>query len=1024
MSATLTGTALTSAQALARGYEDDHDWLIYLGAQRGDLDEAAIVAGWLPGAGWTEVRDQVALSEGVGIDVTDKGATITLTVYEQSRRVWSPDRAVAVLGRHWFPGQGWGGWYLEAWGYIDGSGQSRHDPDLGQTATVRATYSGYWGRIRVGAHRFGKRNLAAGASIKAASPPLLTPLAEAGVEYISQDSCAPEKAIDQLADTVAVADVFAEPETPAIGQTQLPKFLRVGGPHARGVAAGGQARFAEIWAGHDILGWGSFSDPAAVPERENGDPVTTSNDLLDAAIIDGKYVIHAKAQPQNQSNSVYVGWNIGSSYHGLPAQLSFRVKAGATASIGRTMTLQWGHSGTNHNVFIKLAQTFQTFEIDIDALGSTGVTAGGLNMKFRADRDELVQNDLYFELDDIQLWLGWDSQWYSDREGKALFLGMDDGAGHEALIRLTNLNGGDKLNGGAGISIPPRGSIVVVDDRATFEQQFGSTGKTILQMKGEYPEWFFAPGIGRMKLVYGNDPLRTDYDDASLTGGVLENGAAVPVEEIDFAVANQGNAWLPSQSLSRQNPVGTGFLAVEGFAHLGLIPPYGAAYWWIDLGAFDAPRLTADLPASWAVGQRIPVDDIDQYTEHGLGTIGVERFWWVGKDGDSLIVRERGIGGTAAAAHAAGDAVIPDGYDGQYQNIGTRQTGHNVDLIEIRRKPNTPLILAGAVLTSNLVAPGDPSEGGKKWELHPDWTLVQRFTDRQGNPDVITMSLTDILGGPREVRHVCLVIDRMERLNGLPQRAKVNEIVVKEWRAAGDVSGGWAGHAVTHLSAALGHILTRHAGMPLSKIAVTGSTPQIGDLTVAPAMAGSMIESLGANDGIRARVTRTNGVVIEPTPTNPAYTATAPVWVWAAPLIAGTLQGDWDTPRRVAQARVSGPDPVSFRRHSAAYPRYPGALGEIREVRDARLPTADAAFARAVREFRAGNARRSGGVATGALPWVNVGQRHLLDLPDLDPDGGFESINVVVTGYSIKIGIDDGGVTWDTSIKLNELAMG
>lgn len=1019
MSGTLTGTALASAKALASGVEDDHAVLAFLGPLRGVLDEAAITTTWLPGAGWEDRTADVLLSEGLNIDVTELGATITLTLAEESRQEWAADRAIAIVVRHWFPGAGWGGYYLCALAYLDGSGSTRYDASTGQLGQRTATYAGYWGRLRVPGHRLGRRNLAAGASIHAASPELTTPLAEAGVEYVSQDTCAPEKLIDQLGDTVAVADVFADPAIPTIGQTQLPKFLRVGGPHVRGVAAGGQARFAELWAGHDILGWSSF------PAPEGNASTTINNDLIEAYTTSDRYVIRCKAQPLNQNNSVYVQWNIGSAYHGLAAQLAFRVKAGATGSIGRNMVLQWGHSGTNHNVPIRLSGDWQQFEVDIDALGDdgAGVLAGGLVMRFRADRDELVQNDLWFEIEAYpKLWLGWDSAWYSKREGKSLFLAMDDGAGNQRLVRLTNLNGGDNLNGGGDLVIPPRGSIIVVDDRATFEQQFGNTGQTILQMKGEYPEWFFAPGVGKMKLVYGNDPLRTNYNDASLTGGVLENGTPVAIEEIDFAAANGGVPWLPSQSLSRQSPVGTGFLAVEQFAHLGLIPPFGAAYWWIDLGAFTAPLLTGFVSAA---ADRLPVDDIDQYTERGICTIDLEKIRWVGKDGDSLIVTNRGYAGTTPADHDAGTAVIPDGFDGTNQGIGTRQTGHNVDQIEIRRKPGTPLILAGAVLTSNLVAPGDPSVGGAKWERHPDWTLVQRFTDRQGNPDVITMNLIDILGGPREVRHVCLVIDRMARVNGIAQRAKANEVIVREWRAAGDVSGGWTGHAVADLGGALAHVLTQHAGVPASKVRVAGRMPPIGDLTVAPSMVSQALSSLGGNDGVRVRLDRANGAIIEPTPVNPAYTATVPYWTWTSDLTVGALSGGWQPPRRVAQVRTNGKAADSLRSFSQAYPKVPGQLGEIKDLRDLRVLTAADAFARAVREYRAGNVRRTPlTLDAGALPFIEVGQRHLLLLDELDPEGGFNSINTVVDGYSVKIGIDDGGITYNTSVRLSELALG
>lgn len=78
----------------------------------------------------------------------------------------------------------------------------------------------------------------------------------------------------------------------------------------------------------------------------------------------------------------------------VPLTLEFEVKAGVTASIGRTLVLQHYSGESNHNVFIRLTQTFQRFEIPIDA-----ARAGSppLVLCFRIDRDELVQNDLYFE---------------------------------------------------------------------------------------------------------------------------------------------------------------------------------------------------------------------------------------------------------------------------------------------------------------------------------------------------------------------------------------------------------------------------------------------------------------------------------------------------------------------------------------------------------------------------------------------------------------------------------------------------
>lgn len=1026
MTSVLSGPALLAAQALARGYGDDHEILVYLGPLRGALDEATITTAWVPGGGWVDRTSDVLLSAGLTLKVTERGASLTLTLADEDRTIWADDRAVAVVARHWLAATGWGPWYMECQLYLDGSGQATFAPDTGQTGRRNATYSGYWQRLRLPAHRLGRRNLATGASIHASSPMLMTPASEAGNEYIYADDVGADKIIDGLVDSVSIADVFATAAPSATGQTEVPKFLRVGGPFTRGVAAGGHARYAELWAGHEILGWGSFSSPGSVPAPEGNASTTISNDLLDASITAGKYVIHCKAQPQNQSNSVYVQWNVGSAYLGLPAILAFKVKAGSSPSIGREMVLQWGHSGTNHNVPLTLSGDWQTFEVPIDALATTGSVAGGLTFRFRADRAELMQSDLYFELDDIELWLGYDGAWYTKREGKALFLACDDGAGHQKLIRLANVNGGgDELNGGNEIVIPPRGSVIIVDDKATFEQEYGKTGQTILQLKSVYPEWFFAPGVGRMKLVWGNDPLRTNYSAASLSGAVTENGTPLAIEEIDFAVANGGVPWLPHQALSRQSPIGTGYLALEEFPHTGLLPLTGAAYWWVDLGAYAAPTLTAPLPVSGFGSDLIHVSDLDQYTEQGFGTALLERIWWSGKTEDALVVHQRGYGGTTAVAHVAGESFIPDKYGGTWQSLGLPQTGHTIDQIELRRKQGTSLIMAGAVLVSNLVAPGDPSVGGARWERHPDWRLIQRFNDRQGNPDVITMNLIDILGGPVEARHIVVVIDRMAFVNGLPSRAKLNELIVREWTAGGNAGGSWRGHAVADLGGALAHVVVMHALVPATKVAVVGRMPAIGDLTVAPSMVDAALDSLSKNDGVRIRVDRANAVTIEPTPLNPAYSATVPYWVWTADLVVDTLEGGWELPRRVAQVRVNARDVASYRQYNAQYPRIAGALGAISDLKDVRVLTPDGGFQRAVLEYRAGNVRRTAlTLKTGAVPWLEVGQRHLLNLTDLDAGGGFASVNVAVKGYTITTATDDGGVTWQTDVDVEELSLG
>lgn len=1036
MATPLTGTALARARDLAKGYVDDHQVLVYLGPRRGDLDESAITAGWLPGVGWEHVSGQVLLSAGITLDVGERGTEIGLTVAEEARSVWYDDRALAIVARHWFPGVGWGGWYCAAWGYLPGNGEPRHRAGVGQESRRTATYGGYWGRMRLPSHRLGRRNLANGASIAASSPALATPQAEAPLEYLAQDDCAATKAIDQFADTTYVADVIADPAIPTIGETYVPKFLRVGGPHQRGIAAGGQARFVELWAGYDLLrgdtdnpaayAWGTFASPGSTPPPEGNASAIINNDFLETFFDGNRYVVHAKQQGSNPNNSVYVQWNTSAPalWHGVPAILSFKIRARGAGDIGNGVVLQWGHSGTNHNVFITLAAAEQQFNVPIDALASTGSLAGGLVMRFRAAREELYVGDITWELWDLHLWTGYNGPNYTQQEGKALFLACDDGAGNERLVRLANLVNGDGLNPGEEIVIPPRDSIVIVDDRATFERQFGSTGKTILQMKSEYRQWFFAPGVGRMKLCWGNDPNRFDYDDASMTGPVV-NSAQLPAEEILFSVANGGTPWRSDQSLSRQNPVGTGFLLTEDFAHLGLIPPYGAAYVWIDLGAYVAPKLVAALPNTGAGSDRAYVDDIDAYGERGLATLpSGERIRWTAKGEDYLAIENRGWGGTTIATHPAGQSLTPDSYNGVNQGLGLPQTGHNLDLIELRRKPGTPRIVAGAILVSNLVAPTNPSEGGARWENNPDWTAVMRWT---GNTslDVITANLLNLFGRPIEARHICVVGDEMARVNGMAQRFKLNEVVAREWQASGGGAGGWKGHGVADVGGALAHILTQHAKVPSSKVIVQSQSPAIGDLTVAPTMVASALDTLANNDGFRVRLDRVNTAYVEPTNVNPVFTAPAPFWVWTPDLLASEeVTARWAERSRSAQTRIAARDVAAMRDHSAQYPAIPRELGQIVELRDVRVLTAADAFGRAVREDRQANTRRAMPIEAGALPWLEVGQRHLLALTDLDIEGGFVGVNVVVDSYKITIGADDGGVTWATSIQVREMALG
>jgi hypothetical protein len=59
----------------------------------------------------------------------------------------------------------------------------------------------------------------------------------------------------------------------------------------------------------------------------------------------------------------------------------------------------------------------------------------------------------------------------------------------------------------------------------------------------------------------------------------------------------------------------------------------------------------------------------------------------------------------------------------------------------------------------------------------------------------------------------------------------------------------------------------------------------------------------------------------------------------------------------------------------------------------------------------------------GALPWLEVGQFIVANFPEVDFGGNGIGMGVVVESYSIQIGQDEGGITWETSVTLRELGV-
>lgn len=1023
--AALTSPELAAAIDLATAAIDGHIVEFWLGPERGVLDETTIDLDWLPVTGWTEKTSEILLSEGAVINHDGQGPTITFTVADESRSEWKDDLAVAVIAQHFYPASGaFGDRYLVAWAYLSGEDRQTLNLDYMQTGQRIATYAGYWSKKPVESMRLGRRNLAANATIVSSSAILANPAEEAPLEYLSADTCAATKILDGFADTPSILDVIADPVIPYIGDMPTVRFLRLFGPQTRGVAVGGVPRFAELVFGHSVTPWGKtwtsipgmYFEGTAAERTEAGRIHTTAVTYMDGS----KGFQVTSYQSFDLAFSTWIQWIIPASPK-IPMKSVIEIKAGNPFSVGKRVHLLLSDATPEHT---------QRFDVNPFALGldwqkfefsyTSDEHAGGAKIEITTVQGETFGGDVIYEIRNLDVEEGYSDEVQApENSQRRLFLCYDNGAGTQAAQRIAF----DLVGGASDWTIPPFGTVIITDDIPTFKAYFGDTGKTLMQMKNLQPLWYWAPGVGKLKLAYSTNPLRTNYSDGSL----------VTVEEINFTT--NGFSWTAHQSLIKGDgtsgsPIGTGSWTTEEFPHVGILPTggYGSAYWWIDLGTFAAPKLKLPMDTS---SMRITVDNIDEYTEEGLCTIGTERIWWIGKDGDSLLVNARHISGTSVAAHSIGDSVIPDGFTGQFQNSAAKQVGWNVDMIKLRRKPWTPVIRAGAVIYSNLVSPSDPTTGGLRWDRNPDWSLAQQWSDRQGNLDVVTINLLDLFGGSKEMRHIVVRIDDMDRdPAGNPQRAKLNEFIAYEAQMAAGVNGLYRSKNASDLAGALGFILTQRAGVPAAKVTVATQangnaiqTSAIGDLPIAPSDSNQVINSLAAKGLLSVWLDAANTATIDAQTTNPAYVPMVPYFTIDATMLTGSFVLTWSAAHSVSQVNITAQELASMRTYSASYPTVPAFLGTVADIRDVTVFTANDVSAIAEATYRDRNTRRRGVAPVGALPWLEKGQRILVNLPEIDLGGNGIGVTFVVASFSLQLGMDDGGVTWDTSLTLVELGL-
>ncbi len=964
---------------------------------RGVLDEAAITGSWLPTApAWEDVSAEVTLDGEVGADHDGRGYALTLTVAEESRLEWADDLAVAIVARAW-DGAAWQARTLVAWGYLDGSGAQRVSAEGDQTGRRGATYHGYWGRLNVPSHRFGRRNLAESASVAASTPALASVTAEAPLEYVSQDDNAPEKALDGNADTVYVGDIVADPARPALGSTLDPRILRAyAGRATRVIGAGNQPIWVELFAGYDLAPWGTtWTSP---PAMYGGNTATVRDDAtIQTTVItygDGSKGLRVtmKLQAGNPNAEGYISWTVGGSYPDRPWRVAFDLFTLDAPSVGKQLMF-WatdsspaGSSRADINP-IAIPSASGSFEVSGDSTGNYG----GIRINFKALKNQLNVAAITFDIKNLRASIGYND---AKNAGSArLFLSYDDG-----LTALRTQRIWEGLTG-SNFVIPADGTVIVTDDAETFRARFDPGNRLVLQMKNLQPEWFFGPAIGKLALRYGNDPNRLQFNPAGMT----------TIETIDFTT--NGLSWTPDQAVSRQGPIGTGALTVETFPHVGTQPgAYGGGYLWLDLGAYQPTRLALPITS----GQLFLVaEDSDLLTPGMEAVIGTERVL-LGALIDGTFVIARAQGGTTAAAHNAGDTVTP-------RLSGATQTGPRWDLVTVARKPGTPPLRSGVILYSNLLSPGDPSTGGSLWERHPDWTLLSRF-ENSARADSLDFRTPG--GVPVQARHVLLGDALMHRQGGAAQRFKLNEIVVREYVPGASSSGDWAGHASSDQAAVAAHLLTQHGGVPASKIAVAARPAPLGSLPVVAAPLGRMIDNLESDAALRVWLDPTNAATIGPDPASPQYDAREVYVTIDASRVIGGLAGDWGLRSVVAQVRGLFTDPQTLRSYAIDYPDVPGRLGETVEIRGT-VRSWQEGRDRVEREYRARNVRRTPQrVVLNAAPWARPWLRVVYSAPDLDAGGQWTGINCVVVGFRHRFFADDaGGAQWETELTLREVIL-
>ncbi len=1014
----------------------------------GVFNEATIVGGWLPATpdSWVDVTE--LLAGDITFEASEQlhGLRASITIDNGGRLQWDEDRPIAFVHQH-YDGVSTSARALLMWGYLSGEGEQVLGAGLRVLERRTVSYADRWARRPTPSKAFGRPNLMLAATFDQSRSvlPLALPAEEVpNGEYVSQAIVDGTMGKDNNSDTVVVSEKIAELapayelgntvyDIPGTGWRPVPRVVRLyAGRTSHTIGAGGQPVFIEITCHAQHILWGSFDDRAAVPafyEQDVGPiyPAQLENDFIRTAFDPGGrnpagYLFRCRLKNQasfpHPENGPYVQWNTSSAWYNLPAKLVFYIRSGVTNplaadySSGRTIHATFKPSAPDENTAdvldIVLTDDWVRHEMTLDSMGRYG----GVMMRFGAKSNGVNGADLVFELDDLRVSVG-----YNDREhakwcdSARYSIAFDDGIGHERWINLYN----DTFLPDEW-TIPPEGSLIIADDGTIFTGSFQPGERQVVSLRPRTVDFWFGPlSAARLKTGHSTNPDRTEYDTVVNVQEVIE--------EFLFSGINWTMGANP-QALVRMNPVSTGALATEDYPRLGIstLDAFGSSPWTYDLGAYNPPTLMYDLTQT---GLKATVTNANEYEYGGTIQIDDELITYVVNDDGVLTLSQRGYNPLGAPfgfghpngpiAHATGAAVTP------WRN-GAAQTGNLLQYVSIRRRTGLAPILDGKLLYSNDPAPPSPMPDYER-TAGGYWKVFGRFSNNNQN----TVTVWNQSGASYvEARWLVVVIAWQGQYRGVAQRAKFNEAIARQYLPYGGNGGSYQGVIATSLGYMVGHFLVNHAQVPPAKyVAPEGDTdPILDSISFAPTTVTQIIDSAAKAAGFYVLADGYGYVRMTPRPASPYFRAPAVSKTWSFDDLRAWPTVQWRSARQVSQVRVVAREYAQQRIHVIRYPEIAGVLGTRYEAKDVVVasPAMALDYARAL--YRQLNAQRTPPVEVGYVAGLWIGDRHVVNLPEVDPSGQTVGINCQVTSFKIVVSRGpQGSRRWRTTISLEEITL-